>query len=90
MKKKATTKYDGIVSTEFCAGSDGTCAMYLKISPNLPKRSTLTGYGHDERSSALHLITQLRHYADWIASKHGLSVLNQTELDRLVALKVGE
>ncbi len=87
MRRAKVTVYDGVVSTRFSVGDDGTGGMELVVS--FP-RNRLTGFGnHSEAYCAGRLVEQLRHYADWIAHAHGLEVLDPEELARVVELKTG-
>lgn len=106
MKKLArkVRKYDGIVATVYAEGEDGTSAIYLVngLSPFSRRRgmmpappAELIGWSGNacddpEQFAAARLIEQLRHYADWIAQEHGLPVLDQEALDRLIESKTGK
>jgi len=78
--KVARDRYDGLVHTEFRVGEDGTAEMRFCVA-RMFGHTGLKGFGHDEHSSALHLIDQLRFFADWIALRHGLAV--EGDLDKL-------
>ncbi len=88
--KAKIQKYDGHLSTRFEVGSDGTCAMHLRDTHMPRVAPRLTGWGHDERDSARHLVEQLRLYADWIAHEHGLTVVDADKLRAQVESRTGK
>lgn len=82
-------KLNGIASVVYDQGSDGTAALYLRDGLEPKRPSKLTGFGHDQRSAAMHLVEQLRLYADWIAALHDLEVRDQATLDAKVEMMTG-
>lgn len=71
MKRVKRARLDGLISTEV-REHDALWEMRLKVQSSV---RALRGYGNDERAAAMHLIDQLRFYANWLALSHEPALL---------------
>jgi hypothetical protein len=88
MKQPDLKMYDGHLTTRVEYGSE-LCAMHLRNTHKPKTPVALIGFGNTPQMAALHVITQLRLYADWIAHDHGLPVIDIETLRTQHVMRTG-